>query len=329
MPDVSLNEIEARTFAALTRHGAADVPARAVAQAVREAEATGNRICGLYYLDSYCRQLSSGRVRGDAEPRVRRPRPGHVLVDAADGFAQPAFAAGLPPAIRAAEANGIAILTVAHSHTATAMGFFTGQIARAGLIGLGMTNASPTVAGPGGRARVIGTNPVAFSVPDGQGGVALQFDFSTSATALGAITMAAEAGEDIPEGWAVDAEGQPTTDPQAALNGALSSSGGYKGWGLGLMVEVLAAAMTGSVLSQDVHPLRDSAGPPHDFGQFYLLIDPGTAPDFAERFTRLAAAVAADPGARLPGAGRVPTDPVAVDDVLWDGVLALSGAPEA
>ncbi|OWU84161.1 lactate dehydrogenase [Oceanicola sp. 22II-s10i] len=323
MPDVSLDEIEARTIAALTRHGAAPEVAASVADAVREAEATGNRICGLYYVESYCRQLGTGRVQGQAVPVVTRPRPGLVAVDAAYGFAQPAFAAGFPAALEAARANGVAALTVAHSHTATAMGYFTGQIARAGMVGLGLTNASPTVAAPGGRKRVIGTNPIAFSVPDGQGGVAMQFDFSTSATALGSITMAAEAGEAIPEGWAVDAEGRPTTDPQAALKGALSSAGGYKGWGFGLMAELLAAAMTGSVLSQNVHPLREDSGPPHDFGQFYLLIDPATAPDFAGAFGQIAAAVAADEGARLPGQGRAPRDPVGVPQDLWDTVVAL------
>jgi len=326
MPDVSLAEIESRSRAALRRHGASETVARSVADAIREAEGTGNHICGLYYLESYCRQLGTGRVRGDAMPRVTRPRAGHVAVDAGFGFAQPAFAAGLAIAVAAARENGTASLAIAHSHTATALGYFTAQIARRGLIGLGMTNASPTVAAPGGLARVIGTNPIAFSVPDGQGGVALQFDFSTSAPALGAITRAAEGGEAIPEGWAVDSRGNPTTDPQAALKGALLSAGGYKGWGLGLMVEIMAAAMTGSTLSQDVHPLREDAGPPHDFGQFYLLIDPATAPDFATRFARLAAAVAADPGARLPGQGRAEADPVRVDEALWAKALELSGA---
>lgn len=325
MAEVTLDEIEARTRAALQAHGASPDAAAAVADAVREAEATGNRICGLYYLESYCRQLSTGRVKGDAVPQVSRPRPGVVVADACYGFAQPAFAAALPLALEAARELGVAALAVAHSHTATAVGYFTTRIAAVGLIGIGMTNASPTVAAPGGRKRVIGTNPLAFAVPDGQGGVAMQFDFSTSATALGSITMAREAGRPIPEGWAVDAEGRPTTDPEAALQGALSSAGGYKGWGLGLMVELLAAGMTGSVLSQDVHPLRADAGPPHDFGQFYLLIDPGAAPDFADRFTRLAEAVESDPGARLPGRPRRRVDPVPVEDALWRTVLSLSG----
>lgn len=320
-------EIEAVTHAALVAHGAADGPARAVADAVRRAEETGNVICGLYYVESYCQQLVSGRVDGHAEPAVNRPRPATVRVDARFGFAQPAFAAGLPVAVEAARANGIAQLAVGHAHTCTSLGYFTEQIARAGLIGIGHTNATPIVAAPGGSKRVIGTNPFAFSVPDGQGGVAMQFDFSTSAVALGRITMAKAAGETISEGWAVDAEGNPTTDPEAALKGALVSAGGHKGWGIGLMVEILAAGMTGGRNSVDVEPLKAVEGGPHDLGQFYILIDPATSPDFGDRLARLSGAIAEDPGARMPGARLAPTDPVAVPADLWAKIAALAAGP--
>jgi len=167
---VSLGDIEAVTAAALTAHGAAPFPAAEVARAVRKAEATGNRICGLYYLESYCQQLRTGRVKGDVIPVVDAPRPSVVAVDAGYGFAQPAFSYGLAPALDAARRHGVATLAVGHAHTCTALGYFTEQIALAGFIGFGATNASPIVAPPGGKTRLIGTNPIAFSVPDGQGG---------------------------------------------------------------------------------------------------------------------------------------------------------------
>ena len=107
-------------------------------------------------------------------PAVSQPKPGVVHVDAKFGFAQPAFAAGLPAALAAARQNGVVSLGIGHAHTCTSLGYFTQQIAEHGMIGLGFTNASPIVAPPGGKARTIGTNPIAFSVPDGQGGVALQ-----------------------------------------------------------------------------------------------------------------------------------------------------------
>jgi (2R)-3-sulfolactate dehydrogenase (NADP+) len=318
MTEISQNDIHQVTARALERHGALPWIADAVAAAVTEAEATGNRICGLYYLESYCQQLQSGRVKGDVEPAVTRPRPGVVQVDGRMGFAQAAFLKGLPVALEAARDCGAVQFAVGHTHTCTSVGFFTGQIARAGMIGLGMTNASPIVAPPGGKTRVIGTNPIAFSVPDGHGGVAMQFDQSTSTVALGKITMAKAAGEPIPEGWAVDAQGRPTTDPDAALAGSLVSVGGYKGWGFGLMVELLAAGMTGSVTSRDVRPLKAPEGPPHDLGQFYLLIDPGASSEFFETVTKVAEAVAIDEEARMPGQGRVLADPVRVDPAAWE-----------
>lgn len=317
MPDISVDEIFAKSKKALIAHGARPDIASHVAHAVAEAEAYGNIICGLYYLESYCLQLLSGRVKGDVDPVVTTPRPGSVRSDAGFGFAQPAFAAALTPTMRAAKENGIASLSVANAHTCTSLGYFTSQFADAGYIALGMTNASPIVAAPGGKKRILGTNPIAFSVP-GDGNMAMHFDFSTSAVALGKITMAKAAGESIPEGWAVDAGGNPTTDPNAALSGALLSAGGYKGWGFGLMGEVMVAAFSASANSRDLKPLKAPEGDPHGIGQTYLVIDPETHnSDFQSQMQALIEAVGEDDGARIPGQNRVKMDVVAVPDALW------------
>jgi (2R)-3-sulfolactate dehydrogenase (NADP+) len=167
---------------------------------------------------------------------------------------------------------------------------------------------------------VIGTNPISMSLPDG----GMHWDFSTSAVALGKITMAKAAGESIPLGWAVDADGKPTTDPEAALKGALVSAGGYKGWGFGLMAEVLAAGMTGSVNSLDVSGLKLPDGKPHDLGQFYILMEPGA--DFGARLSRVAQAVAEQEGARIPGQNRQPMGEIDVPDALWTASRALAKA---
>jgi (2R)-3-sulfolactate dehydrogenase (NADP+) len=325
MPEISLDEIERVVQAALIAHGADAFPAAEVARAVRKAEAHGNKICGLYYLESYCQQLRTGRVKGTVSPVVSAPRPATIHVDAQFGFAQPAFAYGLAPALDAARQFGTATLAVGHAHTCTSLGYFTEQIARAGFIAFGLTNASPIVAPPGGKSRVIGTNPIAFSVPDGQGGLAMQFDQSTTTVALGKITMAKAAGTSIPEGWAVDKDGNPTTDPEAAIAGSLVSMGGYKGWGMGLMAEILAAGMTGSVLSQDVKPLKAPTGPHHDLGQYYMIIDPGVSDGFTEKLARIAEAISADEGARMPGQGRIEADPVNVPEAVWLQAMELSG----
>jgi len=156
---VSLDDIQSVTSAALTNHGASDWIAHEVALAVRKAEATGNLICGLYYLESYC----------------------VVKVDAGLGFAQPAFTRALPDALAIAAKAGTCSLAVCHAHTCTSLGYFTEQIAEAGFIGIGFTNASAVVSPPGGNRAVIGTNPIAMAVPAKAGGVAFQFDQSTSA----------------------------------------------------------------------------------------------------------------------------------------------------
>jgi (2R)-3-sulfolactate dehydrogenase (NADP+) len=324
MAHYTLDEIETLTRKALQAHGAGVFAAAEVARAVRAAESFGNKICGLYYVESYCQQLESGRVKGDVTPVVSSARPAAIHVDAGFGFAQPAFAYGLITALDAARQFGTATLAVAHAHTCTSLGYFTEQIAEAGCIALGFTNASPIVAAPGGKSRVIGTNPIAFSVPDGKGGLAMQFDQSTTTVALGKITMAKAAGQQIPLGWALDADGKPTTDPEAALQGSLVSMGGYKGWGFGLMAEILAAGMTGSVLSRDVKPLKAPTGQPHDLGQYYILIDPSSSPEFPARLAALAELAASDEGARMPGQGRKPADPVEVSEAVWSRLLELA-----
>ena len=301
MPAIALPEIERVTKAALERHGAQPWIAAEVARAVRAAESVGNKICGLYYLESYCVQLQTGRVRGDVAPVVSRPRASAVTVDARFGFAQPAFARGLPQALEAARETGLASLAVGHAHTCTSLGYFTEQIARAGMIGFGLTNATPIVAPPGGKARI------------------------TTTVALGKITMAKAAGETIPPGWALDKDGNPTTEPEAALAGSLVSMGGYKGWGLGLMAELLAAGMTGGLASQDVAPLKAPNGPPHDLGQYYLLIDPSVSDSFFDRLNQVAVAVADDEGTRMPGRGKAPMDPVDLAPAVWYQALALAG----
>jgi (2R)-3-sulfolactate dehydrogenase (NADP+) len=324
MAVVTLDEIEALSNAALVKHGASEWIAAEVSRAVRRAEQTGNVICGLYYLESYCLQLASGRVNGTVDPVVSKPKPGSVFADAKFGFSQAAFSKAFPLAIETAKENGTASLAVAHAHTCTSLGFFTEQFAQSGLIAIGFTNASPVVAPPGGNKAVIGTNPIAMTVP-GADKPQLHFDFSTSAVALGKITMAKAAGEAIPKGWAVDVDGNPTTDPEAALAGSLVSIGGYKGWGFGLMAEVLAAAVTGSVNSLDVGGLKLPDGAPHGLGQFYLLIDPNVHGDnFAARMGRVVEAVSEQSGARVPGASRVEADTVQVADSLWEKLSALA-----
>ena len=326
MPNINVKEILNVSKSALVQHGAYDWVAAHVAEAIAASESVGNRICGLYYLESYCEQLISGRVCGRASPEVHLVRPSSVYVDAKDGFAQPAFSKGLPEVLKVAQENGIASLSIGRTHTCTSLGFFTKKIAQAGFLGLGFTNASPIVAPPGGKSRIIGTNPIAFSVPDGNGGIAMQFDQSTTTVALGKITMAKAAGKSIPEGWALDKDGKPTTSPEEAIQGTLVSAGGYKGWGFGLMAEILVAGMTGGRISKNVAPLKAKEGDPHNLGQFYIVIDPNSGASFYNRLEELTAIISAEEGTRMPGQYTIPQSEVDVPDELWRLAISLSQA---
>lgn len=327
--NVDLDTIESTTSQALQAHGAAPWIADSVAHAVRVAEGYGNRICGLYYLESYCAQLQTGRVLGNVEPAVSQPKPGSVKVDAKRGFAQPAFSRGLPLALAAADTNGIASLAICHAHTCTSLGYFTEQISRAGYIAIGVTNASACVSPPGGTQAVLGTNPFSMSVPAEDGGIAMHFDQSTSAIALGKITMAAAAGQSIPLGWGVDAQGQPTTDPNAVIKGgSLVSAGGYKGYGFGLMVEILAAAYTDGTTSTQLEPLKKPAGAPHNLGQTYIIIDPTNVAGqgFWQRMQAIQEVINVQPGARLPGANKAQQAVVELEHKVWQQAQALAQA---
>ena len=326
MPRISVNDIHNISKTALVQHGALDWISEEVSDAVAASESVGNRICGLYYLESYCEQLLSGRVNGQASPDVQLVRSGAIYVDADDGFAQPAFSKGLPEALKLAKENGIASLSVGRAHTCTSLGYFTKKIAEAGFLGLGLTNASPIVAPPGGKSRIIGTNPIAFSVPDGNGSIAMQFDQSTTTVALGKITMAKAAGKTIPEGWALDKDGKATTDPEQALKGTLVSAGGYKGWGFGLMAEILVAGMTGGKISKNVAPLKAKDGEPHNLGQFYIIIDPASGASFYNRLEELTTIISSEEGTRMPGQYTVPQTEVDVPDDLWNLAIDLSKA---
>ena len=326
--EVNLSEVEALTEKALTSHGASVWIAKSVARAVKTAEAKGNLICGLYYLESYCSQLITGRVNGTVEPIVTLPKAASIHVDAKFGFAQAAFERAMPLTIETAVKTGTCSLAISHSHTCTSLGYFTEQIAKSGFIGIGFTNASAVVSPPGGNKAILGTNPIAMAIPSKNGDIAFQFDQSTSAIALGKITMAASAGEAIPLGWAVDSYGNDTTDPNKALKGSLKSSGDYKGWGFGLMTEVLAAAFTGSVNSLDVKGLKLPEGKPHNLGQCYLILDPNThGNSFFDRIDRIINAVAEQEGTRLPGSNFIMPEFVKIERKILDQLNKLSKGP--
>jgi (2R)-3-sulfolactate dehydrogenase (NADP+) len=303
---MTLDEINALALSALIAAGATQQQAQPLAAAVAAAEADGIASHGLAYVPTYCEHLRCGKVDGNAVPEVNKPKPALLVVDAKSGFAHPAIEAGFNALIPLAREMGIAGLAIRNSYNCGVLGYHTERIAAAGLLGLGYTNAPASIAPFGGRKAVVGTNPFAIAAPDGQGGAAISIDQSASVIAKSEVMRKKRAGAPIPEGWAFGPDGQPTTDPDVALKGTMAPSGGYKGFGAGLMVELLAAAASGAVLALDASPFSGPAGGPPRTGQFFIAIDVATSSGgvFGERVTRLVEAIAAQEGAHIPGSKR-------------------------
>lgn len=307
MSDVIWTAAEARdqAAAALAASRTSRANAEAVADALVRAELDGIPSHGLSRLPAYAAQARAGKVDGNAVPNVSRPSPAAVLVDACCGFAFPAFGVGLPALAEATQENGVASACLANSHHAGVLGHVVEDLARLGLIALAMSNTPAAIAPWGGRRGLFGTNPIAFAspLPDRQ---PLVIDLSLSRVARGKIVLAADKGEPIPEGWAFDAEGNPTTDARAAAAGTMAPIGDAKGAQLALMVELLAAALTGANFAYQASSMFDDKGPPPRLGQFVLAIRPEAFGHGAtlRRTLELAGEIERDGQARLAGARR-------------------------
>jgi (2R)-3-sulfolactate dehydrogenase (NADP+) len=301
VPTLSLDEIEELARDALVRCGANAIQAGPTARSVRDAEAEGIRNVGLGYLPTYLLHLTCGKVVGTATPTVGAPVGSTIRVDAGYGFCHPAFASAQEVFAGLARQQGVALLTIDRSYSAGVLGWMVERLADNGLLALGFANSSPLVAPWGGRTSRLGTNPLAFATPRA-GKAPFVVDMATSATAYVNILNAANEGRDIPLGWAVDPDGLPTTDPRRGLDGTVAPLGGAKGFGLGLIVELLAAGLSGGNWGIDSSSFGDDLGGPPGVGQTFIAIDPNrTAPGFTQRVETLFAVLLSENGVRLPG----------------------------
>ena len=306
---LSLEQVEVLTLLALTGAGASSEAASSMAKAVRAAERAGIPSHGLLYVPTYCEHVSCGKVDGNANPDVSTTLSSALLVDAKTGFAHPAIEVGFKELIPRVKANGCVGMTVCNSYNCGVLGYHVEQLAEAGLVAIGFTNSPASIAPAGGNKPVIGTNPFALAVPNSEGGAKFVLDQSASVVAKSEIMMRARDGHSIPEGWALDANGNPTTEPEVALKGSMAPSGGYKGFGTGLLVEVMASALSGAMLGIQASPFSGTVGGPPKTGQCFLALDPNaySGPAFNERITVLSEAINSQEGARLPGARRMET----------------------
>ena len=295
--------VEALVARALGRARVGPAQAASVARALVAAEAAGQAGHGLRRVAAYAVQARAGKVDGHAVPDAEVVRPGVLRIDARHGFAFPALDLAVERLPALAETSGVAAAAIRRSHHAGVLALTVERLAERGLVGLMMANTPAGIAPWGGRRALFGTNPIAFAAPL-PGEAPMVVDLSLSEVARGKVMAAAQRSEPIPEGWALDAEGRPTTDPAAALaGGTMLPAGGAKGAALALVVEALAAGLTGGRYASEASSLFDDRGPPPGLGQWILAIDPAAmgGEDAVARLGVLAAAIADEPGARVPG----------------------------
>jgi len=307
MPDLTLSLDALRELARniLVAHNTSNANATQVAAAITLAEADGQKGHGASRIPSYAAQSQSGKVNGYAEPTVEQVSDAALRVDARSGFAYPALNAAIEALGDLVPRSGIAAAAITNSHHSGVAGHPVEALANKGLVALSFGNSPAAIAPWGGKKGVFGTNPLAFAAPR-QGKPPLVIDMSLSKVARGKVNVAAQKGEAIPEGWAVDKDGRPTTDPQAALDGTMLPMGDAKGAQLVLMVEILAVALSASQFGYEASSFFTGEGAPPHIGQFLIAIDPGpfSANGFAGRLDDLLGTIADQPGTRLPGERR-------------------------
>lgn len=332
MPQLSLSEADALCRRALVAARTSPENAAHVAAALVLAEADGQRGHGLSRVPSYCAQSRSGKVDGFATPRLATVRPGLMRVDAGLGFAYPAIALAFDPLVAMTRTQGIAAAVLHGSHHFGVGGHHCEALAEAGLVAFIYGNSPKAMAPWGGKSPLLGTNPVAFAAPLPDG-APLVIDLATSQVARGKILAARENGEDtIPEGWAFGPDGNPTTQTDTALAGTMAPMGGAKGAAVALMVEVMAAALTGSAFAFEASSLMNGDGPSPNLGQTIIAMDADAGSDgaFGARMAALVGAFAAEDGVRFPGTGRLAaraaakTEGVTISAALLDQINSIA-----
>jgi (2R)-3-sulfolactate dehydrogenase (NADP+) len=308
MRDKTMTLDEATRFVARTFRNAGVIRANAlsIAKALVAAEADGLKGHGLQRVPTYLAMAKARKADGHANPTVTRPKPALLHIDAKDGFAYPAVDLALRKLPALARKQGIAAAAIANSNHCGVAGHHVEHLAHEGLVALMFANTPAAMAPAGGRQAVYGTNPIAFAAPLA-GRAPVVVDLSLSKVARGNLVTARQKGEAIPDDWALDEDGNPTTDPAKGIAGTMLPLGGAKGAALAFMVEALAAAVVGTSLAFESSTFLDDKGGPPRTGQLILAIDPAGFGHgrFAERMTTLASAIERQPGARLSGMRRL------------------------
>jgi (2R)-3-sulfolactate dehydrogenase (NADP+) len=301
---------------ALEKAGANPVMAAAAAEHLVRAEEHGLPTHGMSRVPFYCGFLRNGRADGAARPKLASDRGAVCLIDNRDGLPYESSTWAIDEVIQRARRNGIGFVGITNSSHVGVLGIHLLPVAAAGMVGVAFTNSPAAIPAWGGKKALFGTNPVAFVFPrrctgnpsSRKDGDPLVIDLALTTVVRGKIMMAMQKGEKIPEGWALDRFGKPTTDPKEAIEqGSLFPIGGAKGAMLALAFELICAALTGAAIGTEADSFFSDQGNKPRIGHAFLAIDPGALAGHERYFERVETVITtmlADEGVRLPGARR-------------------------
>lgn len=300
---IAIAELQSLIEQALVRHGVTKANAPLVAATIVAAERDGSRSHGLQRLPGYLSSLKSGWVDGKAEPVIEEAAPSLLKVDAVNGFAQVALARAAAPLRTMVERQGTASMATKNSHHFAALWPDVEPFAADGYIVLSMIHSRARIVSWGGSKKVLGTNPMAFGCPR-KGRSPVVWDQASSTMSQGDVLLASAAKRQLPPNIGVDADGKPTTDPDAVLQGgALLPFGNAKGGSIAFMIEILSAALTGARFGFEDTSAQIKGALTSNAGQFLLLIDPKRmgGNEFVERVELLIQHLLSAGTERMPG----------------------------
>jgi (2R)-3-sulfolactate dehydrogenase (NADP+) len=292
---------------ALEKAGASPLMAEAAAKHLLRAEEHGLPTHGMSRVPFYCSFLKNGRADGDARPKMLAERAAACLIDNCDGLPYESAEWAIGEVIQRARRNGIGFAGITNSAHVGVLGIHLLAVAQAGMVGVAFTNSPAAIPPWGGKRALFGTDPVAFAFPREKGDP-LVIDLALTTVVRGKIMVAMQKGEKIPEGWALDRNGKPTTDPKEAIeNGSLFPIGGAKGAMLALAFELICTSLTGAAIGTEADSFFSEQGNKPRIGHAFLAIDPGALAGqdrYFERVETVVRTMLADEGVRLPGARR-------------------------
>lgn len=329
MAHLSIHAATELVSTALRKAGASKAIANSTAKALVLAESQGLASHGLSRVPQYATHLRNGRANGQAVATVARQKGAAVLVDAQQGLAFPACDLAIQEAIQTAKQFGVCFVGVTNSHHCGVVVDHLRAVAAGEMVGLGFANSPAAMPAAGGKHPIFGTNPIAAVFPR-KDTDPLMIDLSLSEVARGKLMVAAKEGKPIPLGWALDIDGNPTTDPKAGMAGSMLPVGAVsspKGSMLALIVELLVTAVIGAQFGFEASSLLVDEGNQPRLGQAFIVIDPGALAGidvYYERMECLITEMLVDDGVRLAGARRLELERKATHDgiVIPDALKA-------